>query len=33
LGLVPAKVDTQGNEVEKRAEKGLVVWEEEADVS
>jgi hypothetical protein len=33
LGPVPAKVGTKGNEVEKRAEKGLVVWEEEEDVS
>jgi hypothetical protein len=33
VGPVPAKVGTKDNEVEKRAEKGLVVWEESAEVS
>ena len=33
VGPVPAKVDTKGNQVEKRAEKGLVVWEEAAELS
>jgi len=33
VGPVPAKVDTKGNSVAKSAEKGLVVWEESADLS
>jgi hypothetical protein len=33
LGPVPAKVDPKGNSVAKRAEKGLVVWEESAELS
>jgi hypothetical protein len=33
VGPVPAKVDTKGNQVEKSAEKGLVVWEVSAEIS
>jgi len=33
VGPVPAKVGTKDNEVEQRAEKSLVVWEESAEVS